>query len=198
MGSRCQIVVCLGAQIPRDSSSSAAPCSERMGKSQSKMTEEDFAFVVKHSTLGPGEIKAWYDEFIAECPDGKINKEKFIAMYSIVAVANADLSDPSKMFDAFDIDRTGSLSFRELMMALQVVAPLCAEEKLEHLFNEIDNDGNGSLSFKEIKKMISALKTQVIFEKFDKNNDGIVTKEEFVSVLKEDKDIVEVLQRTYN
>ena len=75
------------------------------------MTEEDFAFVVKHSTLGPGEIKvmanlsqqtmyhriqhlinhvmiqAWYDEFITECPDGKISKEKFIAMYSIVAVA---------------------------------------------------------------------------------------------------------------
>jgi len=84
------------------------------------------------------------------------------------------------------------------MMALQVVAPLTTEEKLEHLFNEIDNDGNGSLSFIEIKKMISALKAQVIFEKFDKNNDGIVTKEEFVSVLKEDKDIVEVLQRSYN
>ena len=101
-------------------------------------------------------------------------------------------------------------------MALQVVAPLTTEEKLEHLFNKIDNDGNGSLSFKEIKGMISALKTQVyflivfdfvmhfhgtvqvIFEKFDKNNDGIVTKEEFVSVLKEDKDIVEVLQRSYN
>ena len=101
-------------------------------------------------------------------------------------------------------------------MALQVVAPLSAEEKLEHLFNEIDNDANGSLSFKEIKGMISALKAQVyvlivfdfvmhfhgtvqvIFEKFDKNNDGIVTKEEFVSVLKEDKDIVEVLQRSYN
>ena len=49
------------------------------------------------------------------------------------------------------------------MMALQVVAPLTTEEKLEHLFNEIDNDGNGSLSFKEIKKMISALKTQVYF-----------------------------------
>jgi len=84
------------------------------------------------------------------------------------------------------------------MMALQVVAPLTTEEKLEHLFNKIDNDGNGSLSFKEIKKMISALKAQAIFEKFDKNNDGIVTKEEFVSVLKEDKDIVEVLQRSYN
>ena len=102
------------------------------------------------------------------------------------------------------------------MMALQVVAPLTTEEKLEHLFNEIDNDGNGSLSFKEIKGMISALKAQVnflfvfyfvmhfhgtvqvIFEKFDKNNDGIVTKEEFVSVLKEDKDIVEVLQKSYN
>ena len=50
--SRCQIVVCLADQIPWDSSSSARPCLERMGKSQSKMTEEDFAFVVKHSTLG--------------------------------------------------------------------------------------------------------------------------------------------------
>jgi len=167
-----------------------------MGKSQSKMTEEDFAFVVKHSTLGPGEIKSWYDEFISECPQGKMNKEKFIAMYSILAVVNADLRDPAKMFDSFDVDQTGSLSFRELMMALKVVAPLTTEEKLEYLFKDIDIDSNGSLSLKEIKKMISALKAQAIFDKFDKNNDGIVSKEEFINVLKDDKDIVEVLQKS--
>jgi len=167
-----------------------------MGKSQSKMTEEDFAFVVKHSALGPGEIKAWYDEFISECPDGKMSKEKFIAMYSILAVVNADLRDPAMMFDSFDIDQTGSLSFRELMMALKVVTPLTTEEKLENLFKDIDADGSGSLSFKEVKRMVSALKSQVIFDKFDKNNDGIVSKEEFVNVLKNDKDIVEVLQKS--
>ena len=37
---------------------------------------------------------------------------------------------------------------------------------------------------------------QVIFDKFDKNNDGTVSKEEFVNVLKDDKDIVEVLQKS--
>jgi len=100
------------------------------------------------------------------------------------------------MFDSFDIDQTGYLSFRELMMALKVVAPLTTEEKLEDLFKDIDADGNGSLSFKEVKKMVSALKAQVIFDKFDKNNDGIVSKEEFVNVLKNDKDIVEVLQKS--
>jgi len=160
------------------------------------MTEEDFAFVVKHSTLGPGEIKAWYDEFISECPEGKMNKEKFIAMYSILAVVNADLRDPAKMFDSFDVDQNGSLSFRELMMALKVVAPLTTEEKLEYLFKDIDTDDNESLSLKEIKKMVSALKAQAIFDKFDKNNDGIVSKEEFINVLKDDRDIVEVLQKS--
>jgi len=160
------------------------------------MTEEDFAFVVKHSTLGPGEIKAWYDEFISECPEGKMNKDKFITMYSILAVVNADLRDPGMMFDSFDIDQTGTLSFRELMMALKVVAPLTMEEKLEYLFKDTDLDGNGSLSFKEVKKMISGLKAQVIFDKFDKNNDGTVSKDEFVNVLKDDKDIVEVLQKS--
>ena len=98
------------------------------------------------------------------------------------------------------------------MMALKVVAPLTTEEKLEYLFKDTDVDGNGSLSFKEVKKMISALKAQVtydllmqsgeslflqaIFDKFDKNNDGTVSKEEFVNVLKDDKDIVEVLQKS--
>merc|ERR1712243_441229 len=78
-------------------------------------------------------------------------------MYSILAVVNADLRDPAMMFDSFDIGQTGSLSFRELMMALKVVAPLTTEEKLEDLFKDIDADGNGSLSFKEVKKMVSAL-----------------------------------------
>ena len=100
------------------------------------------------------------------------------------------------------------------MMALKVVAPLTTEEKLEYLFKDTDVDGNGSLSFNEVKKMISALKAQVtydllmqsgeslthllqaIFDKFDKNNDGTVSKEEFVNVLKDDKDIVEVLQKS--
>ena len=97
-------------------------------------------------------------------------------------------------------------------MALKVVAPLTTEEKLEYLFKDTDADGSGSLSFKEVKKMISALKAQVtynllmqsgkslllqvIFDKFDKNNDGTVSKEEFVNVLKDDKDIVEVLQKS--
>ena len=99
-------------------------------------------------------------------------------------------------------------------MALKVVAPLTTEEKLEYLFKDTDLDGNGILSFKEVKKMISALKAQVsvtydllmqngesllmqaIFDKFDKNNDGLVSKEEFVNVLKDDKDIVEVLQKS--
>merc|ERR1719370_1030830 len=100
------------------------------------------------------------------------------------------------MFDSFDVDQNGSLSFRELMMALKVVAPLTTEEKLEYLFKDIDTDDNGSLSLKEIKKMVSALKAQAIFDKFDKNNDGIVSKEEFINVLKDDKDIVEVLQKS--
>ena len=80
-------------------------------------------------------------------------------------------------------------------MALKVVAPLTTEEKLEYLFKDTDADGNGNLSFKEVKKMISALKAQVtynllmqsgeslthllqaIFDKFDKNKDGTVSKE---------------------
>ena len=41
-----------------------------------------------------------------------------------------------------------------------------------------------------------SLLLQVIFDKFDKNNDGTVSKDEFVNVLKDDKDIVEVLQKS--
>ena len=43
---------------------------------------------------------------------------------------------------------------------------------------------------------VKSLFFQAIFDKFDKNNDGNVSKEEFINVLKDDKDIVEVLQKS--
>ena len=128
---------------------------ERMGKSQSKMTEEDFAFVVKHSTLGPGEIKVIvflntfrdtqnYVKLIMwgalqnNCSGlvrwvhlgvpGRENEQRKVHRNVLHSCScqvrkdilesyenqhfSADLRDPSIMFDSFDIDQTGSLSFR--------------------------------------------------------------------------------------
>ena len=92
------------------------------------------------------------------------------------------------------------------MLALYTDKEGTPEEKLGIYFDMYDIDRNGALDMKEIKRMITAIKSQVawtllsinicfqeLFRKFEKNEDGNVSKDEFIKVLSEDPDIVKYL-----
>ena len=100
------------------------------------------------------------------------------------------------------------------MLALYTDKEGTAEEKLGIFFDMYDVDKNNALDMKEIKKMITAIKSQVLsqmrclnwqifarviisfqelFRKFEKDDDGNVSKDEFVKVLSEDPEIVKYL-----
>jgi len=94
------------------------------------------------------------------------------------------------LFWAYDVDDNGWVSFRELMLALYTDKEGTAEEKLGIYFDMSDDGKNNALDMKEIKKMITAIKLQELFRIFEKNDDGSVSKDEFIKVLSEDPDIV--------
>ena len=105
------------------------------------------------------------------------------------------------------------------MLALYTDKEGTPEEKLGIYFDMYDVDKNNALDMKEIKKMITAIKSQVmcqtvahdfikwdfgifarviisfqeLFRKFEKDDNGNVSKDEFIKVLSEDPDIVKYL-----
>jgi neurocalcin delta len=93
-----------------------------MGKSQSKISKEDMDFLQQKTDLDKSTIEEWYEGFLKDCPSGELSKEKFIAMYSkIFPSGNAD-NFSQNIFRTFDTNNSGTIDFREFMLALHVTS----------------------------------------------------------------------------
>jgi len=177
-----------------------------MGKSQSKISKEDMDFLQQKTDLDKSTIEEWYEGFLKDCPSGELSKEKFIAMYSKIFPSGNAENFSQNIFRTFDTNNSGTIDFREFMLALHVTSKGSPEEKLSWAFRMYDVDGNGSIEFAEMKRVVGAVyemlgteagttgKAQELFAKMDQNSDGCVSQEEFIAVCKQDKDLLNILQ----
>ena len=94
-----------------------------------------------------------------------------------------------RMIDAVDDDKDGRINFGEffkMMIARTVVKDL--QEKMTEMFGTFDVDKDGVITSEEVRRVLQGVgdtitqeQTELIIQRYDDNNDGVVSLQEFLA-----------------
>jgi len=188
-----------------------------MGNCYNRLKPEELKELQDNTHFTKKEIQKWYKDFMVDCPNGRLKKEEFQTVYQQFFPEG----DPSKfatfVFNVFDSDKDGYITFKEFIAALSVTSRGNIEEKLDWAFNLYDLDNDGYITQTEMLDIVEAIydmvgnsidlpedentpdkRVQKIFTMMDKNNDGKLSKEEFREGSKNDSYIVQALSTGFS
>lgn len=174
-----------------------------MGAQKSKLSRNDIKILLHETYFDKNELQQSYLEFIACFPTGTLNECEFVEMYQ----EYYPLGDPSNfamiLFQVFDQNSDGCISFYEFIKALSITCRGSEEEKLKWAFHAYDVDQDGYVTKEEMIfllrsissisniqwhwEMAAILKDNLtiekqvdeIFERLDLNGNGKLTLNEF-------------------
>ncbi|KOC68308.1 Kv channel-interacting protein 4 [Habropoda laboriosa] len=146
------------------------------------------------------EIRKLYRAFKQHCPRGAVTTNDLKPAYAKLF----PLGDPAKytqiVFNTFDKDRDGIVSFGDLLTEISLIANGDVDEKLSWIFRFYDLNGDGYITRKEMLVIISAIYEMLhngqtiqrmvnrhvdkVFEKMDVDKDGVISQEEFMNSCK--------------
>ncbi|KAK7712074.1 Transmembrane 9 superfamily member 2 [Botryosphaeria dothidea] len=183
-----------------------------MGKSQSKLTQQELSDLQKATHFDKKELQQWYKGFLKDCPSGMLTKEEFQKIYKQFFPFGDPSSFADYVFNVFDADKSGSIDFKEFICALSVTSRGKMEDKLDWAFQLYDIDGDGKISYDEMLAIVEAIYKMVgsmvklpededtpekrvrkIFRMMDKDENGSLDMAEFKEGSKRDETIVSAL-----
>ena len=112
-----------------------------------------------------------------------------------------DIRDLNKLFETFDINNDGQISFEEFQQALlNIKYNGIKQDEIKEMFTSIDTDKNGKIDYTEF--IASCLKEKIYLNKerldeafsvFDKDKNGVISKDEIMAILQvKDEKIKEI------
>ena len=98
-----------------------------------------------------------------------------------------------RMIQAVDVDKDGRINFGEFMAMMKArTVARDLKEKMTEMFRTIDVDGDGVITSEELRVVleragdtISQEQVQLIIKRYDDNQDGVVSLEEFLAIVEE-------------
>lgn len=164
--------------------------------------------LIEKSKFSRKELQIMYRGFKQECPTGIVDEDTFKEIYSRFFPQGDSDSYAHYVFNTFDHDGNGTLSFEEFVIGLSVLARGTMTERLEWAFNLYDINRDGLISREEMLNIISAIyelmgrfcepsvyenttrdHVEMVFQKMDLNKDGVITLEEFMDSCRRDENI---------
>ncbi|XP_027003491.1 guanylyl cyclase-activating protein 3 [Tachysurus fulvidraco] len=150
----------------------------------------------------------WYNKFMRESPSGLITLFELKNMLQMQGMTEEASSYVDQVFYTFDMDGDGYIDFVEYIAAVSLLLKGEINQKLKWYFKLFDQDGNGKIDKDEMETIFKAIQdiTRIyddppeeivilIYERIDVNNEGELTLEEFITGVKEQPDIMEMLTR---
>jgi Ca2+-binding EF-hand superfamily protein len=168
-----------------------------VGQQPVLMSQESVDFVIEKTQATKEEVQAYYDNFLKEYPDGKMDNKGFREMMK-KGFPDQDIGKLEKhIFRMFDANNNGKIDFREFMVVLTVISKGTPQENLEQIFRIFDANNDGTVSKKELYRIVKDLYSILVkednptqatdkflaeaaFKEMDTDGDSKVTKEEFI------------------
>ncbi|XP_010281507.1 PREDICTED: guanylyl cyclase-activating protein 1-like [Phaethon lepturus] len=152
-----------------------------------------------------------YKKFMKQCPSGQLTLHEFKKILGLRDISPEANKYVEQVFHIFDMNQDGFIDFLEFIAAINLVIRGKIDQKLKWYFKLYDADGNGCIDKKELLSIFMAIQainghtnmsaeefTNMIFEKIDVNNDGELTLEEFISAAERDKDLMELITKSFD
>ncbi|XP_076436128.1 Kv channel-interacting protein 4-like isoform X3 [Babylonia areolata] len=156
------------------------------------------------------ELQIMYRGFKQECPTGIVNEETFKEIYAQFFPQGGKFADATAyahyVFNTFDHDHNGSISFEEFVMGLSVLSRGTLQERLQWAFSLYDINGDGIITKDEMLDIVTAIYEMMgrytepsidentakehverVFQKMDLNRDGVISVEEFMDTCRRDE-----------
>nr|XP_046249635.1 guanylyl cyclase inhibitory protein [Scatophagus argus] len=159
------------------------------------------------------ELYEWFRKFINECPSGLITLHEFQRHFCNGTGGSESAEYAEQIFRTLDSNGDGVVDFREYVMAISMLIEGSAVEKLRWSFKLYDKDRDGTITREEMLEIMQAVYkmsvaaaltkpnpltaeecTNRIFLRLDKDNNAIISLEEFINGALDDDWIREMLE----
>ncbi|XP_032081399.1 Kv channel-interacting protein 2 isoform X1 [Thamnophis elegans] len=155
------------------------------------------------------ELQVLYRGFKNECPSGIVNEESFKQIYSQFFPQGDSSTYATFLFNAFDTDHDGSVSFEDFVAGLSIILRGTVDDRLSWAFNLYDLNKDGCITKEEMLDIMKSIYDMMgkytypamredapqehvenFFQKMDRNRDGVVTIDEFIESCQKDENIM--------
>ncbi|XP_078144799.1 A-type potassium channel modulatory protein KCNIP2-like isoform X1 [Centroberyx gerrardi] len=159
------------------------------------------------------ELQVLYRGFKNECPSGVVNEETFKTIYSQFFPQGDSSMYAHFLFEAFDTNKNGSVSFEDFVFGLSIILRGTINDRLNWAFNLYDLNKDGCITKEEMLDIMKSIydmmgkytyptmqddapreHVESFFQKMDRNKDGVVTIEEFIESCQKDENIMQSMQ----
>ncbi|XP_014447944.1 Kv channel-interacting protein 4 isoform X1 [Tupaia chinensis] len=103
------------------------------------------------------ELQILYRGFKNECPSGVVNEETFKEIYSQFFPQGDSTTYAHFLFNAFDTDHNGAVSFEDFIKGLSILLRGTVQEKLNWAFNLYDINKDGYITKEEMLDIMKAI-----------------------------------------
>ncbi|KAF6270435.1 potassium voltage-gated channel interacting protein 3 [Rhinolophus ferrumequinum] len=198
---------CISGNLAQDSSDSELELS--MVRHQPEGLEQ----LQAQTKFTKKELQSLYRGFKNECPSGLVDEDTFKLIYSQFFPQGDATTYAHFLFSAFDADGNGAIHFEDFVVGLSVLLRGTVQEKLKWAFNLYDINKDGCITKEEMLAIMKSIYDMMgrhtypllreeaplehverFFQKMDRNQDGVVTIDEFLETCQKDENIMNSMQ----